>query len=72
MLPNAQTGTALQWFTGWTILLVALVLLARSSWGKPIVSYTVWLAIAILVLTHASDIAALFPAPLTGGTQANG
>lgn len=62
-LPQVDTGSAVQWFAAWAVLLLALVLLARSTWGKPIVYYVTWLAITILVLTHSADITNL----LTGG-----
>ncbi len=78
-LPIANSGTALQWLTAWVAILLLVVLLARSSWGKPLVYYALWLAVVFLALTHASDIATLWnPAQLAaaqqqqGGTTTNG
>ncbi len=73
-LPNAGTGTALQWLTSWIAILLLLALLAKSSWGKPLVYYTLWLAVAFLALTHATDIASLInPSQAQqGGTTTSG
>ena len=58
-LPSANSGSALGWFAGWITILLLIALLARTNWGKPIVYYMTWLAVVILILTHADDLAAL-------------
>lgn len=66
-LPSVNNVSALQWFASWIAILLLVALLARSSWGKSIVYYFVWMTVLILVLTHASDLAALInPAQQTG------
>jgi hypothetical protein len=58
MTPNPN-GSALAWFTGWITVLVLLVLLAQSNWGKPIVYYAAILASVVLVLTHVDSFTSL-------------
>ncbi len=58
-LPSTSNISALQWFSSWIAILLIVALLARSSWGRPAVYYMLWLTIIILVLTHASDFAAI-------------
>ena len=71
MLPSVSNVSALQWFSAWIAILLIVGLLARSSWGKSIVYYFVWMAVVVLVLTHASDFAAIIN-PSQGGTPTNG
>lgn len=52
-------GSALAWFTGWITVIVLLVLLARTSWGKPLVYYAVILASVVLILTHVDSFTSL-------------
>lgn len=54
-LPDSNSGSALGWLASWVAILGIVALLARTSWGKPIVYYTMWLAIAVLILTHSQD-----------------
>lgn len=58
------TGSALQWMATWIVILSIVALLAKTSWGRPIVYYVTWLAVLLLVLGHASDFANLI-----SGTQ---
>lgn len=58
MTPDPN-GSALAWFTGWITVIVLLALLARSSWGKPIVYYITILAIVLLILTHVDSFTSL-------------
>jgi hypothetical protein len=59
MTPDPNTGSALAWLTGWITVIVLLTLLARTSWGKPIVYYAVILACVVLILTHVDDFTSL-------------
>ena len=59
MTPDPNNGSALMWFTGWFTMIVLLVLLARTPWGKPLVYYTVILACVILILTHVDSFTGL-------------
>ncbi len=56
--PNPD-GSALAWFSGWLTVLVLLVLLAKSNWGKPIVYYAAILACVVLILTHVDSFTSL-------------
>lgn len=48
------------WVAGWSILIVALVLLSSNNAGKRIVYYALWLSIALLLITHSDSITQLF------------
>ncbi len=65
--PDPNSGSALAWFTGWITVIVLLVLLARSNWGKPIVYYVAILACVLLILTHVDSFTSL----LSGFNQGN-
>ena len=53
---------AFQFFSAWLLMIVFLALLAATSWGKSVVYYTLWLAIALLLVTHVDEIKSLMPA----------
>lgn len=59
MQQNTNNISAFQWLVSWIAILLIVGLLARSNWGKPIVYYFLWMMVLILILTHASDFAAL-------------
>lgn len=65
-LPGANGNETVQsWLAAWIAIILIIVLFARTKWGQPIVYYILWLAVAILVLTHASDLASI----ISGGKQ---
>ena len=53
-----MTG-AFVWIVTWLLLIAVLVALAGTSWGKPIVYYTLWLAVVLLVVSHATELTSL-------------
>lgn len=53
----------LKFLTTWIIMILLLVLLAKSSWGKAVVYWLLWLAVLLLVLTHADEITSLVNLP---------
>jgi fatty acid desaturase len=67
-LPDANQGSAVTWLTSWIAILLMVVLLARTSWGRPIVYYALWLAVALLIFGHASELAGL----ISGKSNPNG
>jgi hypothetical protein len=40
----------------WLLVIVFAVALAGTGWGKTILYYILWLAVIMLVLSHASEI----------------
>ena len=53
-----MTG-AFVWIMTWIIAIALLILLAQSRWGKTIVYYALWLLVALLLVTHASELTSL-------------
>jgi hypothetical protein len=65
-------GSALTWLTGWITVIVLLTLLAKSSWGKPIVYYVAILGCVIIVLTHVDSFTSIlsgFQGNISNGQQ---
>lgn len=50
-----MTGVV-SWISTWTIMILLLVVLSKTSWGKSIVYYVLWLAVILLLVTHADEI----------------
>jgi hypothetical protein len=50
-----MTG-AISWIVTWVAMIALLALLASTSWGKTIVYYFLWLAVALLIVSHASEL----------------
>lgn len=48
------------WISTWIILILLLVILSTTSWGKSIVYYLLWLAIALLLVSHADELTQMF------------
>ncbi len=44
------------WVSTWLIMIFLLVILAKTGPGKTIVYYFLWLAIVLLVVSHADEI----------------
>ena len=46
----------------WLIVIVAGVALASTGWGKTILYYILWLAVILLILSHANELSAMLNA----------
>lgn len=57
------------WFGTWLIMLAVMIGLANTEWGKPIVYWLMWLAVLLLVVSHADELTQFFNA---GALQLNG
>lgn len=53
-----MTG-AFVWIMTWIIAIAFFVILAQSRWGQTIVYYALWLLVALLLVTHASELTSL-------------
>lgn len=53
-----MTG-AITWISTWVIMILLLVLVSKTSWGKPIVYWFMWLAVVLLLVTHADELTSL-------------
>lgn len=53
-----MTG-ALTWIMTWIIMILLLVFAAQTSWGKTLVYWLLWLALVILLVTHADELTSL-------------
>lgn len=49
----------IQFFTTWLLIIGGLIALASSRWGKTLVYYLVWLALLLLLVTHADELSGL-------------
>lgn len=49
----------LKFLSTWTIMILLIVLLARTSWGRPIVYWVLWLAVVLLIVTHGEELSSL-------------
>lgn len=54
--------SAFQFFGAWILMIAFLAMLSATEWGKSIVYYLLWLAIALLLVTHVEEIKSLMPA----------
>ena len=55
---NSSSGVngAVTFLGAWLLVIVAGVGLASTGWGKTILYYILWLAVILLVLSHAQEI----------------
>ena len=63
-----MTG-AVTWLSTWVIMIFLLVVLAKTQWGKTLVYYVLWLAVILLLVTHADELNSLVD---VGALQLNG
>jgi hypothetical protein len=49
-----------QWFATWLIVIIGMTLLVRTDWGRPLVYGLLWLAIVLLLVTHADEVNSIF------------
>ena len=53
-----MTG-AFSWVLTWIIMISVLVALSATRWGRPIVYYSLWLMVVILVVSRGSEVSSL-------------
>lgn len=49
-----------RFFGTWLIVLIVLIALSKTRWGAPIVYGLLWLAVLLLVVTHAEELTSFF------------
>jgi len=54
--------SAFQWMAGWLATILVLFVISATAWGRPIVYYTLWLMVILLLVVSAPQINALFEA----------
>lgn len=47
---------ALSWLTTWIVMIALIALIAQTTWGKVIVYWLLWLALLLLLVTHADEL----------------
>lgn len=59
---TSATGkqNAFTWLVSWLMMLLLLLTLAQTEWGKRIVYYVAWLSVVLLIVTHSSELTSLF------------
>lgn len=57
-----ETGgqNAFTWLVSWLMMILLLVTLAQTEWGKRIVYYVAWLSVVLLIVTHSAELTSLF------------
>lgn len=53
-----MTG-AFTWISTWIIMLLFLVMISATGWGRSIVYYILWLAVILLLVSHADELSSL-------------
>ena len=48
------------WITAWALLIALIVATSRLQPGEKLLSYALWLAIALIIVTHAQEISQMF------------
>lgn len=48
------------WFGTWLMMIVLLIVLAQTRWGRPIVYGLLWLAVLLLLVSHADELTSMF------------
>lgn len=48
---------AWQFFVKWAVLILLVLVIAKTDLGRRVVYYLMWLAVLLLVVTHPQDIA---------------
>lgn len=51
---------AVRWFGTWLMMIVLLMFLSKTTWGRPIVYGLLWLAVLLLLVSHADELTSLF------------
>jgi hypothetical protein len=47
------------WVSTWVIMILLLVMIAKTKAGRTIVYYLLWLSVLLLLVTHADELASL-------------
>ena len=50
-----MTG-AFRWIATWIIFIALIAIFARTSWGKGISYWALWLLVVLLIVTHADEL----------------
>lgn len=50
----------ISWVGTWLMMVMLLVVLSKTKWGAPIVYGFLWLAVLLLLLTHAEELTSFF------------
>lgn len=50
----------IQWLAAWTLLIIALSLLASTGPGRVFVYYILWSSIVLLIVSHYQEITTIF------------
>ena len=53
-----MTG-AFSWIATWIVMILLLIFLAKTQWGKGLVYWLIWLAVILLLVTHADELTSL-------------
>lgn len=51
---------AVKWLATWLIMISLLAIMAQTSWGRTIVYWLMWLAVLLLLVTHADELTSMF------------
>lgn len=57
------------WASTWIIMILLLVMVSKTGWGRSIIYYLLWLAVILLLVSHADDLSSMFD---SGALQLNG
>ena len=53
---TSSVNGAVSFIGAWLLVIVIGVALASQGWGKTILYYVLWLAVILLILSHATEI----------------
>ena len=53
-----MTG-AVTWLMTWVVTIILLVVVAQTAWGRTIVYWFLWLAVVLLLVSHADELSQL-------------
>lgn len=48
------------WVGTWLAMILLLLFLSKTAWGRPIVYGLIWLAVLLLLVTHADELTSFF------------
>lgn len=57
-----QVNGAVQFIGAWLIVIALGIGLANTGWGKTVLYYGLWLAVALLLITHANELSQILNA----------
>ncbi len=52
----------ISWVGTWITMILLLVILSKTRWGKTLVYWLLWLAVILLLVSHADEISNFFDA----------